>query len=233
MGRTKSPQRETFEKDTFPHLEALQRTAQWLTMRRSHAEELVLKTMTQAYRSWHGSINTAGGKARLFRILVGEFYDNGNRRHQTGRSLQERREVAGGSGKEGRQYPNASVDRWELLPVTRISGVFVKGAIARLEPQSRLIMILLFHEHFSHAEIAHITGLRKDSVKLILARFRRKIPLDLAQHAGSFLAEGDSRAKIRLCTGSSAMEKKLGPCVQPDSPAVNRESEGGTLDSQY
>ncbi len=197
MGIVKSAQRERFEEDTFPHLEALWRAALWLTMRRSFAEELVLKTMTRTYRSWHGSVGTVGTKARLFRILTREFFDADNRRHQAGWFLPEQCGTAANTDDGGPQYPVASIDRQELLLLTKIPDVSVKQAIARLRPQSRLIMMLHWYERFSYTDIAYITDLRKDSVKSILSRVRRLIPRYLVRDADCTVTARDRRTTDR------------------------------------
>jgi DNA-directed RNA polymerase specialized sigma24 family protein len=197
MGTVPSIQREKFEEDTFPHLEALWRTALWLTMRWSYAEGLVLKTMTQAYESWLDSGDSAGSKARLFRILTNEFAGNGDQRHQPGRFLPQQCPTVAKANDGGRHYADASIDRQELLLLTKISHMSVKGTIARLRVQSRLIMILLFRERFSYEDVAYITGLRKDSVKSILGRLRRRIPRYLAQHTECFLTAAASRPTFK------------------------------------
>lgn len=191
MESVRSTQRRRFEEDTLPHLEALWSTAQWLTMRRSVAEGLVSRTMTQAYRSWHSSVDPVGSKARLFRIMANEFAGNGNQRHQPGRFLPEHCKTATDSDHGGRRYPTASIDRQELSPLTGIPDVFVKSTITRLRAQSRLIVILLFRERFSYADIAYITDLRSASVRSILGRLRRLIPRYLVSHANSCMAAVD------------------------------------------
>ena len=102
MGTVKSAQRERFEKKAFAHLEALWRTAQWLTMRESSAENLVVKTMTQAYRMWDDSHDDAGNKALLFRILVRKFSKIGGRKYRPGTFLLETEKMPSDSGNGSR-----------------------------------------------------------------------------------------------------------------------------------
>jgi len=198
MNTVKSARRQRFEADTFPHLEALWRTALALTMRLSYAEDLVLRTMTKAYPTWHGSVDTVGSKTRLFRILAREFSGAGNRRNQPGQFLHENGKTGANNGDSGRQYGVPSIDPRELLLVSRISDVSAKGAIARLRPESRLIMLLLMRERFSHADIAYITDLRKDSVKSIFGRLRRLIPRYLIQRADCSVTAADSRTALQV-----------------------------------
>ncbi len=186
MKTVKSAQREKYEEEALPEVEALWRTALWLTRRWSSAEDLVLKTMAKAYRTWPGSADTVGIKARLFRILVREFSNGGNGTHPPGWFLPEQCESTANAGNGDRHYSDASIDHQELSRLTGMSDVSVKGAIARLRPESRLIMILQRGERFSYADIAYITDLRKNSVRSILGRFRRLIPRYLVQHADCF-----------------------------------------------
>jgi RNA polymerase sigma-70 factor, ECF subfamily len=199
MKTRKSVQRERFEQDALPHLDALWRTALWLTMRRSSAEDLVLRTMGQAYGSWDMSDNEAVPKVRLFKILTSEYFDTSHPRHQPSRFLPE----AGLVACDSHQYPIASIDFQELVQLTSIPDVSVKGAITRLRVQSRLIMILLFREQFSYADIAYITDLSRDSVRLILSRLRTLIPRYLVSAVTGEVTAVDSRPPFQVLLASS------------------------------
>ncbi|MDH3892350.1 MAG: hypothetical protein OEV49_14835 [candidate division Zixibacteria bacterium] len=241
MLTVKSAQRKRFEEDTFPHLEAVWRSAKWLTMRRSYAEDLVFKTMTRAYHSWSGPGDIVGSKARLFRSLVREFRKGGNRKHTIFRFLDENGRATQGTDDRGQQYRVPSIDREGLSLLARISDRSVKGAIARLRPESRLIMILLFRERFSHAEIAYITDLRVESVKSKLGRLRRLIPqyiLHSLQRGHISAAETDNNPMFQLQTGSVDSEHKFSSWGLPDSNSSDHitraaadswENEGGAL----
>ena len=224
-------------KTPYLHLEALWRTARWLTLSNNSADELVLKTITRAYRSWHGYVDTTiGSKARLFKILSREFSGSGDRSHQRGLTLSERCEAAINTLDGGQNYQDTSIESRELLRLTRISDVSIKDVIVRFKPESRLIMILLFRERFSYAEIAYITGLRKDAVRSILGRLRRLIPRYLVQYPDGFETPEDNRTTFKT---SLDKEKKLYPreLLSPatdeataDVAAVNWENEGGVFD---
>ncbi len=238
MPTVKTARRERFEEDTVPHLEALWRIALWLTMRRSYAETLVLKTMTQAYCSWHRDSDTAGSKAWSFRILAREFFEVGTGKRLPGRFPPEH----GTTGAKGcRRCPPTSIKGWELSLLSNLSDVSVKGATARLRVQSRLIMILLFRERFSYADIAYITNLRRDSVKSTLSRLRRLIPRYLVQNADCFVTEADSHTAFQARGASFDKDEKLGPYELPstatyestaDAAGDTWENEGGALDSR-
>ncbi len=196
MGTSRSDHRRRFEKDTLPHLDSLWRTALWLTKRRSSAENLVLKTMTQAYRSWPGSNCTIGSRQRLFRLLTTRFFDAGNARRRPGRFLREHFTMAADSGEGDLRSSAALIGREQLMPITTIPGIYVRSTVSRLRPLSRLVMLLFLHEQFSRAEIAYITDLQKDSVKAILGRLRRLIPRYLVRHVNSFVTVEGNHATL-------------------------------------
>ena len=203
MGTVRSVKRERFERDTFPHLESLWRTALWLTMRRSFAEELVLRTMTNAYRTWSGSVDSAYDRARLFRCLAREFSDSNDQRPQGRGYIPENGETVMNSDNGSQPYCLASIDRRELSLLTRISHVPVKAAIARLRPQSRLIVLLLVRERFSYSDIAYITDIRMDSVRSILRRIRRLIPRYLTENVTLHMAAKEGGPAIKAPRVSS------------------------------
>jgi len=231
MGTGESVQRKRFEEDTLPHVEVLWRAALWLTMRWSYAEDLMLRAMTQAYRSWHGPADKFGCKARLFRVLVREFYDNGNRRHQTGRCLSQPGRNAEYADDGGRPYKGVSIDRGGLLLLTGMSDSSVRGAIARLRTSSRLITILMMREGFSYADIAYITDIRANSVKSIVGRLHRLIPQYLVQNSGGTAAAVDIRTTSPVLRASSGKDKKLGPC-EPPAAATTQAKTGTDADEQ-
>lgn len=190
----RSVRRRTFEKDALLHLDALYGTAIWLTMRQSLAEDLVLKTMTRAYRSWHKPTDSASGKARLFRILARSFFGANPQIHKPGRYLSENLGSAVLMEEGNGHYNKASIGHQQLPLLMMSPDVSVMGTIARLRPQSRLMMMLLFRERFSYTDIAYITDLDESSVRSILTRLRRLIPLCLAKHAEP-AAEADGYAE--------------------------------------
>lgn len=193
MGTLKSARREEFEAVALPHVEALWRTALWLTMKRTSAEELVVRTMTQAYRTWDDSHDAAGNKAFLFRILVRKFSKIGKRKNRPGGFLFENGNGAPNPRNGGRQSAAGSIDEGELWRLTWIPAPIIRGAIARLRPQSRLIMLLLLRERFSYADIAYITDLPRESIKSILVRLRRLIPRFLADQVDPLAADAKYR----------------------------------------
>ncbi len=203
MGTAKSTQREGFEEDTLPHLETLWRAAHWLTMRKSCAEDLVLRAMTRAYRTWHASTDTVSTKARLFRILCMEFDHADYPGYQPDRSLLENGKSAPDDGNGNGRHSFVSIKPEELPVLLLNSDVSVKGALAGLSVQSRFILILRMRERFSYEDISYITGLHRDSVKSILERFRRVIPRYLVLKGNGFMGTGNERTRLRVRMASS------------------------------
>lgn len=239
MEIVKSGQRERFEEDTFAHLEALWRTALRLTVRTSLAEDLVLKTIAEAYRTWHVSGDTVGSKARLFRILAREFSNNGYRSHQPDRFLPENCSSAGNTDDRGRHSLGASFSHQELVVLSSVPEASVIGAIAHLRPQSRLVLILLMCEQFSYADIAYVADLRENAVRSILSRLRRLIPRYLVRNANPIVTAVDNRAAFNGRGASSDRDMKPGRYALSNTAprdcnakhdTDNWENEGGALD---
>jgi RNA polymerase sigma-70 factor, ECF subfamily len=194
---TRSAQRVKFEQDAFPHLEALWRTALWLTTRWSKAERLVLETMARAYETWHSPNGAVGNKARLFKTLLLEFAlesgENGTSEQIFSRPVSTPTTIDNG----GQRYSDASTTHQELQQLSRISEVSVKGAIARLELPARLAMILRFQEGFSYRELAYITDQHEDSIRSVLNHHRRHIPHYLIRRAEAASAAADGSIECR------------------------------------
>ena len=179
MREQQSALRASFEADALPHLDALWRTALWLTMHGNAAEQLALETMTRAYRELKNSGDSVISKARLFRILTRVFFASGDRKRRWqqptpfhSENVQLRGLTEGGNP----QNKMAAIGPSQLLRLAAISDVSVKGAIARFRPPSRLLLLLLYRERFSYADIAFITDQSETTIKAMLSRIRRLIP---------------------------------------------------------
>lgn len=225
MKEKQSQRRASFEADALPHLNALWRTALWLTMRGSAAEELVLKTMTRAYVEWQGHSDLIGSKARLFRTLTREFFGFGRQKQKQQQSPPFHSEHLTTTAGFERRNPPATIaasGHSQLPPLAGISHVAVKGAIARLRPHSRLMLILLFRERCSYADIAYITDLRENSVKTILTRLRCFIPHHLTELAE--LEVGNTKWSDQ----SVRFENKSKTVPVPSDPRWKIQGDGGS-----
>lgn len=176
MRETRSIERIHFEEETFPHLAELLSSAQWLTMRSSYAEELVSGTITHAYRNWNLTEEPVSIKARLFRALFKTFLDSDLRSHKAPWLTPKRRRHDDLEDSVPLQSVDHDLQRPEFALLQTLSTGAVRDAVSRLSARSRFIMLLLFREQFSYAEIGYITGLRLDSIRAILGRLRRLVP---------------------------------------------------------
>lgn len=177
----KSNRRIKFEEDTFPHLKAICRTALWLTLHQRDAETLLVSTMEHAYRSGCDFSHFIVCRLELFRILVREFSRLRAHQHRSGQYLKENLTYMSVDNGEKKGFTDDSFDDYKLFLLTGIPQMFVKGAVARLRPLSRLVLILLVREKFTYEEISFITDLRVASVQLIVRRVRRFLPRYLIQ----------------------------------------------------
>lgn len=240
----KAARRKKFEVDTLPHLEALRRTALWLTMRDRLAKDLVLNTITRAYREGHDSGDPVGAKARLFRTLAREFFGNGKRkaqRYRLGRFLSETNGTLVNTEDTNLQERTPATEFRQLPLLAGASEVFVKGAVARLRPHSRLMMRLLLCERFSHDDIAYIMDLSRNSVRTILTRLRAVILRYILENANYLKEVTDSQSAFPASYTKSDRDGKSAflhlPFIFPrESPAGSTfdrwENEGGAVIGQ-
>ena len=230
--------------DTFPHLDSLRQSALWLTLRGILAEELVMKTMTRSYREWHVSDDLVGNKVRLFRVLTREFFGFGRQGRQWYDSMPFRSEGSPTNASPDLRSPQtrmSTIEQSQLQTLNGIPCVLVKGAIAHLRPHSRLMLMLLYREQFSYADIGYITDLPMSSVKAALTRLREQLPRYILEFAGHFNGTTDNQPVVGTDTGESDRERQhvthtlpfISPqVVRADTTAENWENEGGTVASQ-
>ena len=178
-------QREVFEKETFPHLEALWRFAWWLNMGSSSAEKFVIKTIVRAYNEWPIPLNVKSSKVMLFSLLTDEIFGVGKQRQKLFDSDQFVSEdiMTTIGSEEG--YPNdvlSAIDQLGLLLPNGLSEGTVSRIINQLRPRPRLILLLLYIGEFSYADIAFITDLPLKSVRIILFRISRLIPVYILKY---------------------------------------------------
>jgi len=171
-----SNQREVLEEEFFPYLDALWRTARWLTNSDSLAEDLVVNTMTRAYSEWSYSGDLIGNKTWLFKVLTREFLGFGKERqkpYHPGQYLSENISVTADPEAGNPRNTVSAIEQLQQGSANGFSEDFVRGIVARIRPQSRLILSLLYIGEFSYTDIAFITDLSRNSVRVILARIHK------------------------------------------------------------
>ena len=145
----------------------------------------------RTYRDWQDSGNLISSKARLFRVLARQFLGYRDQKRQWKQPTpfhSENARSASGSGRGISQNTMTSIKPSHLPRLDSISQVVVKRAISRFRPHSRLMLILLYCERFSYADIACITDHSENTTKAILARLHRKLPQYILK-TGSCLEE--------------------------------------------
>ena len=69
-------QRQAFEREALPHMEALLRTALRMTKDQNDAEDLVQEAIIKAYRNWDKFETGTNCRAWLFRIMTNVFIND-------------------------------------------------------------------------------------------------------------------------------------------------------------
>ena len=148
-------------------------------MQDSLAEEIVINTMIRAYSEWPYSVDLSSSKTRLFQIFTREIFVFGIQRQKwshPGQFLSENIRITADSEGEDTRNTLSAIDRLQLKTPNGFSEESVWEIIARLRPQSRLILLLLYIGKFSYADIAFIMDLSRNTVRVILGRVRKLIP---------------------------------------------------------
>jgi len=185
MKQKRSVRREKFVNDTFPHVATLWRIARWLTIHDSLAEDLVVNTMAHAYVEWSYFVDPIGNKNWLFKVLTREFLGIGKERHKRynpGQYLSENIRVTADPGATNPRNTASTFEQLKQRLANGSSEESVRGIIVRIRPQPRLILSLLHIGEFSYTDIAYITDLSRNSVRVILARVRKLISQRMLEH---------------------------------------------------
>jgi DNA-directed RNA polymerase specialized sigma24 family protein len=176
MFSVEQSRRASFQAEIDIHAESLWSVALWLTKRWSAADTLLLKTVSKSYGSWPVFDKSISRKAWFFGILAGAYFDDRSMPPKPGTLLPLRTfELAAEASGQGRTR-TSPLNSQELATLVQLSDASIKGAIARLSPESRFLLLLRFREKFSYADIAYITALREDEVKSRLSNLRRHTP---------------------------------------------------------
>ena len=143
---------------------ALSRTAYLLTGDHQAAEDLVQETYVVLVRRWQKS-GTADPEAYVRRILYSRFVDGWRRRRRRLTELP----CASPPDAPGGDEAGAATDRLTL-----------QGALARLTPKQRAVLVLRFYEDLTEAQTAAALGTSPNTVKsqarVALQRLRELVP---------------------------------------------------------
>jgi RNA polymerase sigma-70 factor (ECF subfamily) len=181
MFKSKSHNKQRFEREALVHAEPLYRAALRMTKNETDAQDLVQETFLRAYKNFDRFEEGTNCKAWLFRIMTNTFIN-------TYRSKQ----------KEAGSVPFDDVDDnylYNQLAEGSESGdpekdLFAKmvdkdvvEAIEQLPAEFRMVVVLAFYEGFAYQEIADILGIQVGTVKSRLHRGRKMLQKLLWQYA--------------------------------------------------
>lgn len=182
LGFTEARRRKKFEAMTKPHLDALYRTARRMTGNAQTAEDVVQETCLKAYRGLDGfQVGTNYG-AWLFRILTNTCID-WRRRRGIGETVDLH---ALPDAMLGGDVGSATQDRREPDPEAHLMVAEfrrdVMGAIDRLSPELRMVVLLAVFEEYSYAEIAKAVDCPIGTVRSRLNRGRQQLQAELSAY---------------------------------------------------
>jgi RNA polymerase sigma-70 factor (ECF subfamily) len=176
----KASQTDDFEGMTLSYLNAVYRTAHYLTHTTEDAEDLTQETYLRAYRAF-SQFRGGNLKAWLFTILRHAYIDlYRHRQHEPATLDIEALEDAQGrpGDTEGPASPSAEE--------TVLQGVLsedLERALRDLPAEWRLVLLLADVEDFSYQEIADLTGMPIGTVMSRLSRGRKRLSQQLKSHA--------------------------------------------------
>jgi RNA polymerase sigma-70 factor (ECF subfamily) len=171
-------QRESFEREALPHLDAVYRRALRLTNSAADADDLVQETMMRAYRFWHQYQPGTNAKAWLLTILRTTFINE--YRHRTRRRETFEREVEPFIATDDTVETDPENDFFDGLVDDEVTR-----AVAALPPAYREVVELTDVEGMRYEESARILGVPVGTIKSRLFRARRILRAQLLRYAVS------------------------------------------------
>ena len=176
--------REAFQREAVPHLDALYGTALRMTKSESDAEDLIQETMLKAYRYFDKYEQGTNCKAWLFKIMTNTFINRY-------RKKQKRKEFLVDDGhrplQERVEAPEHSAfhDHYESEEQIyfRMFGDEVRRALEEMPVDFRMVVILADLQDFAYKEIAEIMDCPIGTVMSRLYRGRRMLQAHLGEYA--------------------------------------------------
>lgn len=174
-------QRQAFERQALPHLDALYGMALRLTHDERDAEDLVQDALVKAYRFFHRFEEGSNIKAWLFKVLVNLFY-NTYRKQKNIQRLHSEAEV-GSHHERFLSMATTSGRNAEEELLDRLAVEKLREAIEELPEEFRLAVLLCDLHGFSYKEIAEILERPVGTVMSRLYRGRRLLQKKLYDYA--------------------------------------------------
>ncbi len=174
-------QRDAFEREALPHLEALHAYALHLCRDASDADDLVQETYIKALSNFASYQTGTNCRAWLFRILTNTFFNlrRSRKRHNPIDSEMPELELA---------MAESAQDRGIYRPIDMqlLDGVVSKhvtDALDALPPEFRTVLLLADLHDFSYKEIAEVVDCPVGTVMSRLFRARKAMQKRLLTHA--------------------------------------------------
>lgn len=173
---TSAGDRESFEAEVIPHLDALFRFARSLTGDPTRAEDLVQETMLLAWNAW-GRFQEGNALSWLMTILRHRLineYHRGQRRRELHEDSEWNVEELSGGGPES--DPEAEF-------FSRIVDQQIRSVVGGLPPDFQTALVMSDVEGLSYADIAQALGVPIGTVRSRIFRARRLARARLYQYA--------------------------------------------------
>ncbi len=174
-------QRDAFEREAMPHMEALHAYALHLSRDASDADDLVQETYIKALNNFASYQPGTNCRAWLFRILTNTFFNmrRSRKRHNPIDSEMPELELA---------MAESAQDRGIYRPIDMqlLDGVVSKHvteALDALPPEFRTVLLLADLHDFSYKEIADVVDCPVGTVMSRLFRARKAMQKRLLTHA--------------------------------------------------
>ncbi len=173
--------RQAFETEALPHLDALYALALRLTHDPADAEDLVQDTLVKAFRFFHHYEQGSNAKAWLFKVMVNLFYNDR-------RKAKKDKKLAADLASEAHAMaplPGAQLAPLRLEPLLGdpLLGQQLQSALEALPDEFRLAILLCDVYELRYREIAEVLGCPVGTVMSRLYRGRRLMQGTLHQVA--------------------------------------------------
>ena len=188
----KPQQRQVFEEEFLPQIDALYNFAFHLTYNEDDANDLVQETYLKAFRFIEKYIEGTNAKAWLFKILKNAFINQYRKKSKQPTKV-DYEEIISYHDEEDTNYSSYLDLREEIFQ--GMMGDEVTNAINALPVDFKTVILLCDIEGFTYEEIAKIIDIPIGTVRSRLHRARNMLKEKLTDYA-STLGYEDKRNKI-------------------------------------
>ena len=194
-----------FEREVMPHLQSLYGVAMRMTKSESDAEDLVQDAILRAYRFWDGFETGTNARAWLMRIMTNLFRNRYRERAREQEVLDEAEASVANVG----QFQGSAPRDAESALFGRMLSRDVEKALALLQPEFRLPVILADLEDLSYKEIADIMECPAGTVMSRLYRGRRMLQKMLSDYASQAAHSGEATEPSQGNPAEPAVDENL------------------------